>query len=123
MSATESITRAITNFVKGGDERNLEKLDRVLHPDFRITNSGFMGSKGVTVIDKQQYLSNIKEGVFGGLPRTMKIEHIEEFKTIAMAKLHLESSENSFISFNSLVLDLDNEWKLINNLAIVEAKK
>lgn len=28
-----------------------------------------------------------------------------------------------FLSYNSLVLDIDNEWKLINNLAVVEPKK
>jgi hypothetical protein len=53
----------------------------------------------------------------------MTIESIEDSQTIAMVKLRLESSENYFVSYNSLVLDIDNEWKLINNLAVVEAKK
>jgi hypothetical protein len=39
-----------------------------------------------------------------------------------MVKLRLESAENSFISYNSMVLDTDNEWKIINNLAVVKAK-
>ncbi len=82
-----------------------------------------MGSAGVTIIDKQTYLSNIREGIFGGIPRKMSIESMDESETIAMVKLKLESSENHFVSYNSLVLDADNEWKLINNLAVVEAKK
>ena len=82
-----------------------------------------MGTKGVTIIDKQKYLSNVKEGVFGGLPRKMIIESIDENDSIAMVKLRLESAENYFVSYNSLILDVDNEWKLINNLAVVEAKK
>jgi len=120
---TNKIRQAITDFVKGGDNSDIVLLDKVLHKDFRITNNGFMGTNGVTIIDKQKYLSNIKEGIFGGLPRTMIIENIDENKTIASVKLRLESSENYFISYNSLVLDIDNEWKLINNLAVVEAKK
>ncbi len=40
-----------------------------------------------------------------------------------MVKLRLESSENFFVSYNSLVIDIDNAWKLINNLAVVEAKQ
>ena len=123
MTQKEKIEQAITNFVKGGDNSDILLLDKVLHKDFRVTNNGFMGTSGVTIIDKQKYLYNIKEGIFGGLPRIMKIETIDDNETIAMVKLRLESSENYFVSYNSLVLDIDNEWKLINNLAIVEAKK
>ena len=123
MTTTEKIQQAVTNFGKGGDNSDTELLDKVLHNEFRVTNNGFMGTAGVTIIDKEKYLANIKEGIFGGLPRNMTIESIDDSKTIAMVKLRLESSENYFVSYNSLVLDTDNEWKLINNLAVVEAKK
>mgnify|MGYP003519999639 FL=1 len=123
MQTTEKIKQAITNFVKGGDNSDTELLDKILHTEFRVTNNGFMGNAGVTIIDKKTYLENIKNGIFGGLPRKMTIESIEDSETIAMVKLRLESSENYFVSYNSLVLDTDNEWKLINNLAVVEAKK
>ena len=123
MTKTERITLVITNFVRGGDNSDTELLDKVLHNDFRVTNNGFMGTAGVTIIDKQKYLSNIKDGIFGGLPRKMTIESIDHSETIAMVKLRLESSENYFVSYNSLVLDIDNEWKIINNLAVVEQKK
>ena len=119
----DKIKQAITDFVKGGDNSDTILLDKVLHKDFRVTNNGFMGNPGVTIIDKQKYLANIREGIFGGLPRKMTIESIDEDKTIAMVKLRLESSENNFVSYNSLVLDIDDEWKIINNLAIVESKK
>lgn len=123
MTQREKINQAITHFVKGGDTSDLQLLDKVLHNDFRVTNNGFMGIPGITIIDKQKYLSNIKEGIFGGLPRKMIIENIDESDSIAMVKLRLESAENYFVSYNSLILDTDNEWKLINNLAVVEAKK
>ncbi|HSD09255.1 nuclear transport factor 2 family protein [Flavobacterium sp.] len=119
---TDKIKQTITNFVKGGDNSDTALLDKVLHKDFRVTNNGFMGTTGVTVIDKEKYLANIRDGIFGGLPRKMIIESIDESKTIASVKLRLESLENHFISYNSLVLDTDNEWKIINNLAVVEAK-
>lgn len=123
MTTAEKIEQAITNFVKGGDNSDTALLDKVLHKDFRVTNNGFMGTSGVTLIDKEKYLTNIRDGIFGGLPRKMTIESIDDSETVAMVKLRLESSENYFVSYNSLVLDIDNEWKLINNLAVVEAKK
>lgn len=119
---TDKIKQAITNFVKGGDNSDTVLLDKVLHKDFRVTNNGFMGTSGVTVIDKEKYLANIQDGIFGGLPRTIIIESIDVSETIASVKLRLESSENHFISYNSLVLDTDNEWKIINNLAVVIQK-
>ena len=123
MTTTEKIEKVITNFVRGGDNSDTVLLDKIMHKDFIVTNNGFMGTSGVTLIDKQKYLSNIRDGIFGGLLRKMTIESIDDSQTIAMVKLRLESSENYFVSYNSLVLDTDNEWKLINNLAIVEAKK
>lgn len=123
MTTTEKIVQAITDFVSGGDNSDTVLLDNVLHKDFRVMSNGFMGTPGVTLIDKEKYLSNIREGIFGGLKRKILIETIDESESIAMVKLRLESSENYFVSYNSLVLDTDNEWKLIDNLAVVEAKK
>ncbi|MEO7992560.1 MAG: hypothetical protein ABI663_23615, partial [Chryseolinea sp.] len=97
MTTTEKIVQAITNFVRGGDNSDTVLLDKILHKDFRVTNNGFMGTSGVTLIDKQKYLSNIREGIFGGLPRIMKVEGIDDSETIAMVKLRLESSENYFV--------------------------
>lgn len=122
MKESDKIQQAIIDFVKGGDISDIELLDKVLHKDFRVTNNGFMGTSGITIIDKNGYLSKIKNGVFGGLPRKMKIEEIDQSGIIASVKLRIESSENDFISYNSLVLDTDNKWKIINNLAVVNAK-
>lgn len=119
---TNKIKQAIIDFVKGGDTSDVALLDKVLHKDFRVTNNGFMGTNGVTIIDKGNYLSNIKKGLFGGIPREMNIISIDNCETIASVKLQLESAENSFISYNSMVLDTDNQWKIINNLAVVQSK-
>ncbi|MDY7394611.1 nuclear transport factor 2 family protein [Aureibaculum sp. 2210JD6-5] len=122
MSEIKKIKEAITNFVKGGDTSDVKILDQVLHKDFRVTNNGFMGTRGVTIINKKDYLENIKSGIFGGVPRKMKIEEIDQCGIIASVKLRIESSKYDFISYNSLVLDSDNEWKIINNLAVVTEK-
>ncbi len=123
MNDNAKIKQTIIDFVKGGDNSDIELLNKVLHTDFRVTNNGFMGTSGITIIDKNEYLDKIKKGIFGGLPRKMKIEKLDQSGIIASVKLRIESSENDFISYNSLFLDTDNEWKIINNLAVVVAKK
>lgn len=122
MPQTEKIIQAITDFVQGGDTRDAALLDKVLHNDFRVASNGFMGAGGVTIIDKQQYLTNIREGIFGGVPRQMNIELINQTGTLAMVKLSMSSEENLFLSYNSLVKE-DDEWKLIHNLAEVTSRK
>lgn len=84
MTNKEKINKTINDFVKGGDNSDVELLDKVLHRDFRVTNNGFMGTSGITIIDKQKYLTNIKNGTFGGLPRKMTVESIDDSETIAM---------------------------------------
>ena len=56
MSETKRIKQAIINFVKGGDTSDVSILDQVLHKDFRVANNGYMGTQGVTVINKKDYL-------------------------------------------------------------------
>jgi hypothetical protein len=120
MTQEEQVIQAITDFVRGGDTSDIARLDKVLHPEFRVTNNGFMGKPGVTIIDKPKYLLFIKDGTFGGNPREMHIEQVDVFHNIAMVKLRLKSAEFSFVSYNSLVQDATGEWTLINNLAFVE---
>lgn len=122
MEQTEKIKQAVTDFVKGGDTSNIELLDAVLHKEFRVTSNAFMGTQGITIIDKQTYLKNIKEGTFGGLSRSMNIELVDVSGSIAMVKLRLESPENYFVSYNALVADANGNWQLISNHAVVTAK-
>lgn len=122
MSEIERITQCITDFVKGGDNSDVELLDSVLHEDFRVTNNGFIGTSGVIIFDKEEYLEHVRNGEFGGIPREMEILEIDQTEIIVMVKLSIESFENDFISYNSLILDNEDNWKIINNLAIVKAK-
>ena len=122
MANNDKIINVITGFVEGGDTSNTILLDQLLHKDFRVSSNNFMGNPGIAIINKEQYLSNIRAGIFGGLPRKMSIESIDQNESIAMVKLRLESSENYFVSYNLLVQDTDSQWKIIDNLAIVESK-
>ena len=51
----------------------------------------------------------------------MTTEIIDDSETIAIGKLRLENSEIYFVSYKSLILDMNNEWKLLNYLAVINA--
>ena len=123
MNDIEKIKQVVIDFVRGGDNSDIDLLDEVLHKDFRVSSNGFMGTSGVTIIEKNAYLNNIKNGIFGGLPRKMIIEQLDQSGIIASVKLRIESSDNDFVSYNSIVLDADHKWRIIHNLAVVTTKK
>lgn len=111
---SKEIIQCITDFIKGGDESNLEKLNKVLHNEYRNIQSGFFSKKGLFIIDKEKYLSLIKENTFGGIPRTMEITSIEVNGDIAYAKTVLESEKMIFNSLITLIKEKEN-WYIIGN--------
>jgi hypothetical protein len=122
LTATEKIEQAVINFIRGGDNRDTLLLENVLHKDFQFTNMNSIKTLDYSLCDKQNYLSSIKLGFLGELPRKISIERIDLKESRAMVKLLLESTESYSVSYNALVLDLDNEWRVTNNLAF-EIKK
>ena len=121
-SANEKIEQAVINFIRGGDNRDTQILENVLHKDFRFTNMNSTSTLDDNLFDKQDYLSSMKQGLLGELPRKISIERIDLKDSIAIVKLLLESTESYSVSYNALVLDFDNEWRITNNLAF-EIKK
>ncbi|AXT60940.1 hypothetical protein D1816_11470 [Aquimarina sp. AD10] len=110
----KEIIQCITDFIKGGDESNLDKLNKVLHNEYRNIQSGFFSEKGLFIIDKEKYLTLIRENTFGGIPRTMKINLIEINGDIAYAKIVLESEKMVFNSLITLIKENEN-WYIIGN--------
>lgn len=115
MNNEEKIIEQVSNFLKGGDNSDIEMLNQALHDKYINVQNGFFGEKGIYAIDKAKYLSLISNKTFGGIPRTMKINSVDVEGNIAMVKVTLESAELKFKSFISLVQLEDMNWKVIGN--------
>ena len=110
-----AIINAVQDFIKGGDERDTQKLDAILHADYRNLQSGFFEKKGVFNMDKQAYLSLIEQKVFGGTPREIQVELVDRAGAIAMVKVHLNRPDLRFVSFIMLIQDESEDWKVVGN--------
>ncbi|MDN5211890.1 nuclear transport factor 2 family protein [Fulvivirgaceae bacterium BMA12] len=115
------IVKAITEFIEGADESNLERLDTVLHSAFRNVQYGFFEQTGVFTINRAKYIALVGEKKFGGVERTMDLLSLEVLPNIAMATVKLESVQLTFHSFISLVCE-DGVWKVIENFPHVTLK-
>lgn len=117
----QDVKAAIEAFVKAGDTSDVEILENILHPDFQNIQDGFFDEKGVYVFSKSDYIELIRSKRFGGQPRNITFESIEQTGNIAIAKVVLESK---YLKFFSLIIGVDsgNQWQIINNTPKIKEK-
>lgn len=118
----EHIKKAIEAFVKGGDTNDSNLLDKVVHPQFQNIQDGFFEEKGIYIFSKSEYLELVAKKTFGGSPRTIRYESVEQAGNIAIVKVELESE---YLLFSSTIIcvRVEDKWKVINNIPIIEVKQ
>jgi enamine deaminase RidA (YjgF/YER057c/UK114 family) len=111
---SKEVRQTLNDFVKGGDTSDVELLASTLHKNYRNVQSGFFTQKGIFHLDKEEYIGLIKEGTFGGSPRTTEVIHLEVLGDLAYARVRLKSKELQFESLIVLVKE-DHKWWLLGN--------
>ncbi len=113
--------KAIEAFVKAGDNRDVAALESILHPGFQNIQDGFFDENGIFVFSKSDYIELIRTKRFGGSPRSLIINSIEQSDNMAIAQATLESE---YLIFHSLIICIrDNgDWKIINNTPTIKVK-
>ncbi len=117
----EAIKSAVEAFVRGGDNRDVAQLERILHPAFQNIQDGFFDEKGIFVISKTNYIELVKTKKFGGNPRSIEFVHVEQMGNIALVKAILESQ---YLKFHSTILCVceNDRWQIISNAPKIEVK-
>ncbi len=117
----EKIKEAVKNFLKGGDNRDAELLEKTLHKNFQNIQDGFFDKKGIYVFSKSEYIDLVINKTFGGSKRSVEFISVEELGNISIVKVALESE---FLKFSSsIVCVFENEtWKVISNIPKIDTK-
>lgn len=117
----EHIKNTIQSFIKGGDNTDINLLEKVIHPNFQNIQDGFFTEKGIYIFNKEEYIELVRNKTFGGKPRTIVYDTVEQMGNIAIAKVVLESE---YVIFNSTIICVcDGEnWQVINNTPSVVLK-
>lgn len=121
MNKLSEIKQVIIDFIIAGDTNNTELLAGVLHPDYQNIQDGFFEKTGIHVFSKDDYIELVRSKRFGGSPRSIAFEFIEELENIAIAKLKLESNYLCFVSYITAVCE-NNTWLIINNTPKIQLK-
>lgn len=117
----KELKQAIEAFVIGGDTNDVVLLEKALHPEYQNIQDGFFEEKGIFIFPKTAYLELVGNKTFGGSPRTIHYESIEQSGNIAHVKVILESQHLKF--FTTLICVCEKgSWKVIVNIPVVEVK-
>ncbi len=115
-SDLDKISDAIHLFVKGADQRDLKKIESVLHPQFRAVVNRLFGSADVTVMNRALYLDLLKQEKIGGDDRTIKIKSIDLEGNNAVVKATFLGKETRFDTYIQLVKDTEGKWWLVSDM-------
>ena len=67
----KSIRQVIEDYAAGADHRDISRLEKAFHDDFRVIA---LTGEGVQNLDKQTYLGLIRGEKIGGVERQLEIE-------------------------------------------------
>jgi hypothetical protein len=109
------IRQVIENYAAGADQRDIDKLDKAFHENFRVIA---VTDEGVRNLDKETYLNLIKGEKIGGVERDLEIEWITTKNDTARAEVWLKSGAVVFNDDLSFIRD-QQEWQIINNVTQV----
>lgn len=107
--------KVLMNYLKAGDESNVEQLDKLTHKFYRVIFKDVSNNE-VSEINRSTYLDLIEKKVFGGNPRKVEIleSNLSE-NNIASFKVKTSSEGVIFISYFSLIND-KGSWLVLQDL-------
>ena len=116
-----AIKKIVIDFQKAIAKRDVERLDKILHPNFRVMANRFKGGEGTVLIDKEGYLTMMKEQKIGGTWYDMEMINLTIADHTAMVELNFVSDQSAKMHlFMFLVQGAKNQWEIISDLPVID---
>ena len=122
-SDISDITSLVETFSKSADGRQVAKMESILHDSFRAIINRAFGSDKVDFIDKQTYLTLLREEKIGGDNRHISITSIDLEGNNAVVKAELAGKDYNFTTFIQTVKGADGKWKVMSDMPHIEKNK
>lgn len=121
-SAGEDVVRrAVYAFAEAGDRQDVERLEELLDPGFRVAFVKGEDAEAV-VLPRAQYLALIAEKKLGGSPREVKIGRIHRVGSFAFADVVLTRQDARFDGLMTLVQS-GGTWRLLEDATHMTVKE
>lgn len=116
----QAVSATIEAFAKGADQQDAEALESILDDNFRLVMNQLFGGDAVMTMDKNTYLTKIRNKEFGGDERTVVIHSVQVYGKNAQAQVSFQGSKMTFTSFLHLIHTAEGKWRIVNDLPTVE---
>lgn len=114
------IKNVVLNLEKATAERNIPKIERYLHKDYRVVANRFKGSKEATIITKEIYLEMMKGNKIGGTSYETEFKNISITEHSAIVDVLFKTKKTSNMhKYLVLIQNENNNWKVISDIPIV----
>jgi hypothetical protein len=114
------ISEAVNTFAMAADQQNADRLDKILHPQYRAVVHRLFGGTDVSLMDKALYLQLIRDKKIGGDKRTVHLIDVDVVNNIATVKALFQGKELKFTTFVSLLKLPDGTWQIVGDMPNIE---
>lgn len=106
-------------FANAIEQRDIDQLDQLLHQDFRVVANQYPTEDKLSILSKEVYLSLISTKKIGGTKYDVKFDYIsvEDHSATVVTKFQGEQS-NMYLTL--LLIETDNEWKIIEDMVFIK---
>ncbi|MEZ4317467.1 MAG: nuclear transport factor 2 family protein [Myxococcota bacterium] len=110
---------AVRAFVDAADAQDTAKLEKALHPEFRVVAQM---PDGVSVLSRETYVGLVGAKKIGGTPRKQAYDAVVRTGDLATVKGTLDSEAAHFDS-TWTVVRTDAGWQVVQDATVFEPKK
>lgn len=116
----QNVENVVRQFVHGADARDVQQVDTVLDANYRTVVNRLFGGDEISTMNKDLYLTLLKEGRIGGDQRQIEFLMIDIVGNNAVVKARLKGKELLFTSYILLIRTKDDKWLIVSDLPHVE---
>lgn len=114
------IKEKVTSIEKAAANRDTKQLTELLCKDYRVIANRFKGSENTVIISKETYLQMMKDEKIGGTSYDINFNDIKiSGHTAIVDVLYSSETTSDMHKFLVLILDKNNEWKIVSDIPIV----
>ena len=113
------IKQTIITFTEAAEARNIEQLQTVLHPEFRVVLNRFKGGNNTAILSREAYLGMISAGKIGGDHYEIKIKDVNVHDHTGAARVEWKNEKSIFKLHFLFVQNEANQWQIISDMPIV----
>lgn len=113
------IKQTVERFAEAGAQRDLQTLEAVLHPEYRVLANRFADNPGLTILSRAQYLSMMEAEQIGGNAVTVVFDQVMIHAHSASVQASFNSDQTAMKLFLLLIQTAEGQWQITSDMAVV----